>query len=286
MMHKKTCSCLVKPKKLELKIYLMEGNFSMEEYVLICEDSMEGILTGVYDAYQLKKDKGIQSHDQIHLATNEPDMYRLFTEYDKSIMNQTKSEKVINTIFKQLGEYTYYRLCMAMVSCFEDKADVVYHTIVLGLATHDKNITDRLQEECVNRTFKYARASDNELCHLKQFLRFSELDSGLLYAKIETKHHILPFLMPHFSDRLPAENFIVYDENIDTFGLHPKYKPWYLLQGIDFDENRIRYSEAEEDYRKLFQCFHDSIAIEARINPALQRNMLPLRFRPNMTEFR
>ena len=79
---------------------------------MICEDSMDGILTGVYDAYQLKKDKGIQSHELIHLVTGEPDMYRLFTEYGRSMTEQTKSEKVINTIFKQLGEQTYDRVCM------------------------------------------------------------------------------------------------------------------------------------------------------------------------------
>lgn len=39
----------------------------IEYYVLICEDSMEGILTGVYEAYQIKKDKGIESHDSIRL---------------------------------------------------------------------------------------------------------------------------------------------------------------------------------------------------------------------------
>lgn len=258
----------------------------MEEYVLICEDSMDGILTGVYDAYQFKKDKGIRTHASLHLAIKEPDMRRLFTEYIGIDTDQAKSEKVINTVIRRLGERTYYRLCMAMVSCFEDKADAVYHTIVMGLAAHDINITDRLQEDCVNRVFACARASDNELCHMKEFTRFAQLDNGMLYAKIDAKHHILPFLMPHFADRLPAENFIIYDENTDTFGLHPKFRQWYLLRGVDFDEANIRYSQAEEDYQKLFKCFCDAIAIEARMNPKLQMNMLPLRFRPNMTEFR
>ena len=40
----------------------------MEEYVLICEDSMEGILSGIYEAYQYKKEMGIEHHESIHLA--------------------------------------------------------------------------------------------------------------------------------------------------------------------------------------------------------------------------
>lgn len=261
------------------------GGHDMEEYVLICEDSTEGILTGVYEAYQFKKKRGIESHDCIHLAAKEPDMQRLFTEYNNIQTDHGKAEKVINTIIRQLGNETWYRLSMAMVSCLEEKADAVYHTIVLGLKMQDKHITDRLQEDCVHQVFQCARASDNELCHLKQFLRFSELENGMLYARIDAKHHILPFLMPHFADRLPADNFVIYDENTQTFGLHARFKKWYLMQGADFDEEKLVYSEVEEEYQKLFKQFCDSIAIEARINPKLQMNMLPLRFRPNMTEF-
>jgi len=257
----------------------------MQEYVLICEDSTEGILTGVYEAYQFKKKMGIESHDWIHLAIREPDMKRLFTQYEYVQTDHEKAEKVINTMVRQLGEETWYRLSMAMVSCFEDKADAVYHTIVVGLKMQDRHITDRLQEDCVQRAFQCARASGNELCHLKQFLRFSELQNGMLYAKIDAKHHILPFLMPHFVDRLPADNFVIYDENTQTFGLHASFQDWYLMKDADFDESRIVYSKVEEMYQKLFKQFCDSIAIEARINPRLQMNMLPLRFRPNMVEF-
>ncbi len=260
------------------------GNY-VKEYILICEDSTEGILTGVYEAYQLKKKMGIESHDNIHLATRQPDMQRLFTQYEQIQTDSEKAEKVINTLVKQFGNEVWYQISMALVSCFDDKADAVYHTIVLGLQLRDKKITDRLQEDCVHRTFQCARASGNELCHLKQFLRFAELQNGILYAKIDAKHHVLPYLMPHFADRLPADNFVIYDENTQIFGLHASYKKWYLMRGADFDEDQLVYSEIEKEYQKLFQRFCESIAIEARVNPKLQRSMLPLRFRDNMTEF-
>lgn len=212
-------------------------------------------------------------------------MQRLFTHYESIQTDAKKAEKVSNTIERQLGKETWYRIGMAMVSCYEDRADAVYHTIVLGLQLRDNKITDRLQEDCVQRTFQCARASDNELCHLKQFLRFLELQNGMLYAKINAKHHVLPYLMPHFADRLPADNFVIYDENTQTFGLHASYQKWYLMQGGDLDEERLVYSELENEYQELFRRFCESVAIEARVNPALQRTMLPMRFRPNMTEF-
>jgi len=257
----------------------------MDEHVFICEDSIEGILSGVYEAYSFKKEHKIESHAFLHLATKSPDTYRLFTEYTTLEANDGNACKVINTVRIRLGEETYYRLCLAMASCFEDKADAVYHTIVLGLGTNDRNIMDRLGEDCVQRTFKYARASSNEVSHMLEFIRFSELEGGILYAAINAKHHILPFIMPHFSDRLPMENFIIYDENTDIYGLHPRFKPWYLAEGVELDSDKIKTTEAEKEYQELFRRFCKTIAIESRTNEKLQKGMLPLRFRPNMIEF-
>ena len=257
----------------------------MYEYVLLCEDSMEGILSGVYEAYRFKKENNIESHDSIHLSVTNPDICRLFTEYRTIETNYENADKVIGTIRKRLGEEVYYRLCLAMVSCFEEKADAVYHTIVLGLRENDKMIMDRLGEDWVQRTFRFARASSNELGHMVEFTRFAELEGGVLYAKINVKHHILPFLMPHFADRLPSENFIIYDEGTDVYGLHPMRQQWYLVQGMEIDQGMLKQTAAEEDYQELFKRFCKTIAIESRTNKRLQTGFLPLRFRPNMTEF-
>lgn len=262
-----------------------KGMQYMDEYVFVCEDSIEGILNGVYEAYIFKKENKIESHDSLHLAVRLPDTCRLFTEYVTLETNYENAAKVINTIRKRLGEETYYRLCLAGASCFEEKADAVYHAIALGLRTNDRNVLDRLGEDCVQKAFKCARASANELNHTIEFMRFLELEGGILYAKINAKHKILPFVMPHFSDRLPMENFVIYDENADIYGLHPSFKAWYLAQGVEFDSGMVKTTAAEEEYQELFKRFCKTIAIESRENKKLQRNLLPFRFRPNMTEF-
>ena len=257
----------------------------MEEYVLICEDSMDGILTGIYEAYQYKKEHGINSHDQMHLDVIEPDIHRLFTEYIIVDTDSQKASKVIKTLKEQLGDGTYYDLCLAMASGEADKADAVYHTVVAALSHHDRNVFDRLQDNYINRAFACKRGAGNELHHYREFLRFAELENGILYAKIGARDNILPFLMPHFADRLPAENFVIYDELHELFGLHPKYKQWYLAQGMDFNEETLVFSEAEAEYQELFKHFCKSLAVESRKNPKLQMNMLPLRFRKYMVEF-
>ncbi len=259
----------------------------MEEYVLVCEDSIDGILTGIYEAYAYKKANGIESHERIHIHAGEPNAYRLFTTYEKVETQPDKVSKVTATLQRQLGQEAYYFLCLAMSSYEEDKADAVYHTVVSGLKHHDKNVFARLAEDAVNRAFSYARGANNELLHLKGFLRFQELEDGILYAKIAPKNNILDFLTPHFADRFPTENFVIFDERRNLFALHAKYKQWYsysLTEGV-FDEANLVFSEEEQAYQALFRHFVDKIAIEERNNLSLQQNNLPLRFRPYMCEF-
>ena len=52
------------------------------------------------------------------------------------------------------------------------------------------------------------------------------------------------------------------------------------------DRTEVRVSEDEGRMQELFKSFVRTIAIESRTNEKLQLNMLPLRFRPYMTEFR
>lgn len=257
----------------------------MEEYVFICEDSLEGIFSGVYEAYEFKKEESIESHDMLHLAVKEPDMHRLFTQYIRLETDEEKAKKVIRTIKRELGEQTYYDLCLAAICADEEKADAIYHTIVTGLKYHDKNVFARLHDMAVHKAFTCRRNAANELHYCKEFLRFEELENGILYAKIGPKNHVLPFLVPHFADRLPADNFVIYDEMRGEFALHPKYKQWYLVTNHEFDERELVYSEEEQVYRELFTEFCQTIAIEERMNLKLQRQMCALRYRPYMVEF-
>ena len=67
----------------------------MEEYYLICQDSLEGIFTGIYDAYLKKK-----PHEQIHIIVGEEDNYRLFAVYEECIPDGKKATIVARTILR------------------------------------------------------------------------------------------------------------------------------------------------------------------------------------------
>ena len=138
----------------------------------------------------------------------------------------------------------------------------------------------------VNKVFELSRYANNEILHLNGFLRFQELENQILFAKIGPRNNILTFLAPHFADRLPLENFVIYDDTREIFVVHPAKKQWYIVTGETLDQEMItNYSEKELKYRELFTFFCQKIAIKERKNLALQRNMLPIRFQEYMVEF-
>ena len=74
----------------------------MEENYLICEDSLEGIFTGIYEAYALRRE-----HERIHIQVGEEENLRLFAAYMEIQPDQGKAAKVAETINRRLGGEAY-----------------------------------------------------------------------------------------------------------------------------------------------------------------------------------
>lgn len=254
----------------------------MEEYYLICEDSLEGIFSGIYQAYLQKCPL-----ERVHLIAGEEEDYRLFAVYKKCESSREQAGKVGRTLKRELSEEGYYRICRALASFEADKAEAVLRTVVMAL--HRKRggrILEDLKDPYIRRVFELDRAVGNEIHFHIEFIRFQELASGVLYAQISPKNHILTFLMPHFTDRFPLENFVIHDMSRNLFAMHPAGGEYVLVSGQEDPDIKMAFSEGEEKYSELFTEFFHTIAIKERTNSELQRGMLPIRYRKYMTEFK
>lgn len=246
-----------------------------------CEDTQEGIFTAIYNTYE-------DNCDRMDTRISLNDELFLFAEYIPVQTDAEKAFKVSNTILRRFGEEDYGKICFALASPDPEKAQAVYRTVAVGLANECRpgHLLDNLADDAVHQVFSLARAANNEYLHWRGFLRFAELRNGILYARLETKNNILSFLMPHFADRFPIENFMIHDERRNVFGIHPAGKAWYLMKREDaLEDEKLILSEGELEYQELFKYFCHKIAIKERKNLELQRNMLPLRFREYMSEF-
>ena len=254
----------------------------MEEYYLICEDSPEGIFTGIFEAYALRK-----AHESIHIQIGEEENLRLFAVYSHIAPDPEKSLRVSSTLERRLGPEAYVDICCALASQDREKGEAVYKTVVCGFRMKDgKQVMGNLSDPSVHNVFELARNVKNEAHHWKEFLRFQELESGVLFSQIGPKNNIVTFLMPHFSDRLPLFDFMIYDENRNIFAVHPASGEWYLVTDIQTEKEKLEnYAKDEKRYQELFKYFCKTIAIKERKNIKLQQNMLPLWFQEYMVEF-
>ena len=252
-------------------------------YVYQCEDTLESVFTAIYRVYEEHRPQ-----DEVLLTLD--DEPHLFAEHIKVEKDPERSEKVASTLCKRFGMEDYERICLALTTPDMEKAQAVYRTIASGLALQKGcaygRLFENLGDAMVCRALKLARNAERECGHLKGFLRFAELDKGALYAQVKPKNNLLPFLMAHFADRFPEENFMICDEGRKIAGVHYKQggtEEWILFDGrMDMPE---QFAEEEKYYQNLFRRFCVDIGIRERANIALQRSLLPLHFRKYMTEF-
>lgn len=253
--------------------------------IFSCEDSVDGIFTAVYDAWASRI-----GHDRVALRLREGMELELFAQYHEVETDAKKAEKVARSIRRKMGMDAYQTIYQAALSDSDGKADCIYRVVVRGMENHvsvneARHVIWNLQDENVSRLFELSRRTGNEAHRYLQFVRFQELESGVLYAEIQAENQILPLIGDHFSDRFPNEDFMIYDHGHNDCLIHGHSRPWFILRDTQPDADAGKcLSEREQEMQKLWRGFCSSIAIEERRNLRLQQQFWPLKFRRWMTE--
>ena len=257
--------------------------------IYVCEDSLTGIFSGIYEVWKRK-----MTAEEAGLEVGDSFERRLFCEYIFCKAEERKALAVIRMIQKNLGADVYEKISYALLSADRRKADMVFRAMLEAKKLSRKDrLMEHLGNEAVRAVFGMYRQVANEAHDYKGFVRFRELKNKTLFAKIEPKHAVLPCIAEHFADRFPQENWIIYDKTHEVFLIHEKGKRYYFLQqymcmkGDSGSAQKIAggFSEEEMDYETLWKGFVQSISVAERENRALQNQNLPLRFRTNLVEF-
>ena len=200
--------------------------------MLICDDTMEGIFTAVYDGWRWGN-RGFS----VGIAVREPDYPELFTENLEIISDSVKAFKVARTIKNRLGGQVYEAVCYAAASVHPEKGTAIFYL----------------------------------------------LRRALEKGRIDTR--VLELLAPHFSDRFPNENWMIYDKKRQKVLAHEQGGECtvYIQAVLNTQETDPVQSD---EYENLWKAFCSHITILERKNPGLQRQFVPLKFRSNMPEFR
>jgi probable DNA metabolism protein len=188
---------------------------------------------------------------------------------------------------------------------------LVWRYIRLGLDKGNR-LHRMLAEEPVWSVNRIARRVAHEAHKFKGFVRFREvawqhpshpafghplsegegthlsLSGGascktFLYARIEPDADILPFIAPHFSERVGDRPWMIHDLARSQAAVYD-LTGWRLIREIDLVAAPV-YTPGEEACVRLWRGYFEHLAIPERHNPRLQRQHVPVRYRENLVEF-
>lgn len=253
--------------------------------VYLCEDSIEGIFSALYVAWNQRN-----GHKNNYIRIKKDELgynLELFTEYVEVKNSECHVEQVALAIKQKISMEAYEWVCKCACSEKEEKGDYIYRFLILGFE-YGKDVMKYIHHPYVLPVFQINREIGREIEHYYGFLRFTQLENSILYAKAAPKNNIIALIAPHFSDRLPNENWIIYDEKRQKAVLHEKQKGYFLIKAKEDAfkqlENNMK-SNQEEQIEQLWKGFVSAISIKERKNIKIQQNMLPKKFRNYMVEF-
>ena len=248
--------------------------------ILQCEDSLEGILTAIYDAF-VEKNKMQEYHDgDISIAIGEHHTLSLFARQIAVITDLDKAQKTLSSIQKKISFLAYRKVLSALCHYNIERANIVLGFLIKGFPMGARVIED-MANPYVMGVIELARKVDNESHLFCGFVRFFDLGK-FLYAEIEPKCHVLPQVMDHFADRYPNEHYVIYDKKRGVALIHLAFGDSFFVSG---DEWNIDLNQQEDYFERLWSQYFKTIAIEERYNPRCQNNLIPKWYRKHMVEF-
>ena len=240
----------------------------------IYDGSFEGFLSCVFEAFLNKEEPAlITACPEVQLS--------VASEVKEIATDAQQAERVCAGIREKLGTGALTAAYHATLSAEQDAEAAALQYLKLGFKI-GKKIYGALTDSRVIRMREISRAVKREAGRFLEFLRFSELEGGILFGEFEPEQNVLPLIMPHFAERLKTQPFIIFDKGRSLAGVY-NTNEWTVISGADPVLPRL--SDNEREYRELWKLFFNSIAVKERINPDLQTQLLPKKYRKYITEF-
>lgn len=258
-------------------------------YIYHCDNSIDGILTALFDAFTCKKALTKETPwdklpaDIITIQPGEGGNYSLFSTWIDVETDADKAALTMQTIQKRLGMRVYDAVFHTLCHYDDGRANLLFHFLIKAFQTGPR-IIDMLADPHVMSIFEYDRKVSNEAHFFIELMRFTAIP-GALYGRISPKCTVLPFICDHFVDRYYHENFIIYDETHQIAAVHKAgASDFFLTDDPTMDVDMERFKE-QDPFTSLWGVFFDSVAIKQRDNERCQNTLLPKWYRKHLDEF-
>lgn len=245
----------------------------------IYDQSFEGLLTVIFESYRLKIVPGgllgpeesppLLAERVISVSTDLEKYGRVWAGLEKKLSPLALKQIVYAWLTEErAGAELVVRYVRAVLS---GVAETNFgHPDVLGLR---------------QQAFKISREKE----HLLQFVRFQKTKDGIYFAALAPIYNALPLVLDHFADRFADQKWIIYDLN-RGFGFYYDLEVIHELDAarpVDAQTGRLapeELAEGEMVLQEAWQAYYEAVSIPQRVNPRLQRQYMPKRFWPFLTE--
>ena len=249
----------------------LEGPYYSVAY--LHDGTLEGLFSAVFAAYA-------NHEDPLDIVGSPTLQLRLGQAVRTIETNNQHAVRVAKGIISAGGFKTFEVVRKASVSCETDSGRTIF-LFIKRLMKERKYLLNDIADPVVGRLYELVRAVDFECERMRQFVRFMHLDSGGWFAVCNPRDNVIPLLMDWFAARFNDQAFALYDEVHHIAGVY-EGSSWYLVPTASFNEPV--YSAEEELMQNAWRCFYRTLSVEARYNPELRRQHMPVRFWKNLTE--
>ncbi len=250
---------------------------------LVFDGSFEGLLTAVFETYELK----IRTVKIVSSANFQPG---LLDESMVIISDEEKSARVWKALLKKVSKDWGTRL----YSCYLSEMSEAYQHIfdfIRYIFDNPKGAESNFGNPSVIALTKIAKSVSRERHRMKAFIRFQETVDGIYYAPIEPDFNVIPLISNFFKNRYADQKWIIYD-------IKRNYGIYYNLESVEeikFDhqpniKQNTKFLEddllADKDvlYGLLWKDYFRSTNIPARKNMKLHIQHVPKRYWKYLTE--
>ena len=237
----------------------------------VFDGSFDGFLSLVFDSYRASQEVASVAEEG---GASSLLPSRFFPRDDK------KALRIRRFLNQELGEEFAFMVKAAFLSRREERFYAILKTIHRACKLGPEVL--RLLEDDILLFLACQREVLRESHRFQGLLRFRELADESLLAVFAPRHHVLPLIMPHFVDRFPGEEFIIYDEQRHIAGISERGEVSFARVAA----LSPRESAGEQAVQGLWRTFFQHLAIKERENPALQQQHMPRYTWKNLPEMR
>lgn len=233
----------------------------------VTDGTLDGLLTAVYTAFYTREEvDGI-----LPGPPEQPDFTALYRDIAAC---PDQAVRVMAAVERKIGPDAMRNLTLAWLSELPGCGRWILDYLRLGFRTGPRMLS-MLTHPQVAPVSDAARRVNREQRRLLGLIRFRRLRSGRMLALMAPDHHQLPLVAPHFAGRMGGHSWIIHDERRRLSALCEDGR-WCVVPGRLPD--RPDWDDEEAVFQRLWRQYHRIIAIDGRINPVLQRNMMPRRY--------